>query len=88
MPAAHRSLYCKLRGRHARQHGRLRAQPAGGGLAGRRLHREKRALAESILAEGEVPALSSTDDLVALIRRGSERTPAEFKRLASVELLQ
>lgn len=32
------------------------------------LHHEKRALADSILAEGEVAALPSTDDLVALIR--------------------
>jgi SNF2 family DNA or RNA helicase len=32
------------------------------------LHHEKRALAESILAEGEATALPSTDDLVALIR--------------------
>jgi superfamily II DNA or RNA helicase len=32
------------------------------------LHHEKRALAESILAEGEASALPSTEDLVALIR--------------------
>ena len=32
------------------------------------LHHEKRALAESILAEGEASALPSTDDLIALIR--------------------
>ena len=32
------------------------------------LHHDKRALAESILAEGESSALPSTDDLVALIR--------------------
>ncbi|MCB1944054.1 MAG: DEAD/DEAH box helicase, partial [Candidatus Accumulibacter sp.] len=32
------------------------------------LHHEKRALAESILAEGEASALPSTDDLVELIR--------------------
>jgi SNF2 family DNA or RNA helicase len=31
------------------------------------LHHEKRALAESILAEGEASALPSTEDLVALI---------------------
>lgn len=32
------------------------------------LHHDKRALADSILAEGEASALPSTDDLVALIR--------------------
>ena len=32
------------------------------------LHHDKRALAESVLAEGEVTALPSTDDLMALIR--------------------
>jgi len=32
------------------------------------LHHEKRALADSILAEGEATALPSTEDLVALIR--------------------
>ncbi|MGB0128689.1 MAG: DEAD/DEAH box helicase, partial [Rhodocyclaceae bacterium] len=32
------------------------------------LHHDKRALAESILAEGEAAALPSTDDLIALIR--------------------
>jgi SNF2 family DNA or RNA helicase len=32
------------------------------------LHHEKRALADSILAEGEASALPSTEDLVALIR--------------------
>ena len=32
------------------------------------LHRDKRALADSILSEGEAAALPSTDDLIALIR--------------------
>ena len=32
------------------------------------LHQEKRALAESILAEGDAAVLPSADDLIALIR--------------------
>jgi len=32
------------------------------------LHHEKRALAESILADGDASALPTTEDLVALIR--------------------
>jgi SNF2 family DNA or RNA helicase len=32
------------------------------------LHHDKRALAESILAEGEAAALPSTEELIALIR--------------------
>jgi hypothetical protein len=32
------------------------------------LHRDKRALADSILAEGEAAALPSADDLIELIR--------------------
>jgi SNF2 family DNA or RNA helicase len=37
------------------------------------LHHEKRALAESILEEGEASALPSTEDLVALIRGADAR---------------